>query len=178
MPYEQAIRYTLSSWQAAIQRSYNATNLPRISQESVHADVCPRWKQLHRHSWRMRHSVSDQGLTLALGFLGHVEKAYDGFMPRHSNLFTLKNVHVYTMGNLRGVSMYLAWDRLYANECKLLRQTPTGSVCYLNLSRAKLRHLQLIITTSIYFREFRGKTRYCSGDDRDPFSVSGFSSNM
>src|SRR6266699_6768137 len=47
-----------------------------------------------------------ENAALDLEFLGHVEKAYDGFMPWHSDSGILKNVHVYTMGKVGGVSMY------------------------------------------------------------------------
>jgi hypothetical protein len=83
-----------------------------------------------------------ENAALDLEFLGHVEKAYDGFMPWHSDSGTLKNVHVYTMGKVRGASMYLARDRLYANECKLLRRTLAGFARYLtpSLSRREITH--------------------------------------
>jgi hypothetical protein len=75
-----------------------------------------------------------ENAALDLEFLGHVEKAYYGFMPWHSDSGTLENVHVYTMAKVGGVSMYLARARLYENECYLLRRTLTEFARYLTPS--------------------------------------------
>ncbi len=63
--------------------------------------------------------------ALDLEFLHHVETAYEGFMPCHTDLGKLGNLHVYKMSIVGGVSMYLARSSLYADECYLLRQTLT-----------------------------------------------------
>ncbi|KAK4141392.1 uncharacterized protein C8A04DRAFT_14139 [Dichotomopilus funicola] len=60
---------------------------------------------------------------LDLEFLRHVEQAYQGFMPSHSDLGRFKGLWVYKMRNVGGVSFYLARDSLYANGCLLLLQT-------------------------------------------------------
>ncbi|KAH9922906.1 uncharacterized protein B0H18DRAFT_878915 [Fomitopsis serialis] len=64
-----------------------------------------------------------ENAPLDLEFLRHVEKAYAGFVPWHTDSGKLGNLHVYMMRNVGGVSMYLARDSLYANNCYLLRQT-------------------------------------------------------
>ena len=61
--------------------------------------------------------------TLNLEFLRHIEMAYHGFMPCHSGLGTFRELFVYKMRNVGGVSLYLAGDSLYGNGCFLLRQT-------------------------------------------------------
>ncbi|KAL1852025.1 hypothetical protein VTK73DRAFT_9320 [Phialemonium thermophilum] len=76
--------------------------------------------------------------ALDLAFLAHVETAYDGFVSWHRDLGTLKNVHVYKMRKVGGVSMYLARDRLYANECRLLRRTLADFARYLTLAPSRL----------------------------------------
>ncbi|KAF8191322.1 hypothetical protein BJ912DRAFT_1022028 [Pholiota molesta] len=61
--------------------------------------------------------------SLDLEFLGHVEKAYAGFMPWHTDSGNFGDLHVYTMSKVGGVSLYLARQSLYTNDCYLLRQT-------------------------------------------------------
>ncbi|KAG8739848.1 hypothetical protein FRC10_005043 [Ceratobasidium sp. 414] len=63
--------------------------------------------------------------TLDLEFLGHVEKAYAGFMPWHTDSGNFGGLHVYTMSNVGGVSLYLARQSLHRNDCYLLQQTVT-----------------------------------------------------
>ncbi|KAG8904583.1 hypothetical protein FRC00_013902 [Tulasnella sp. 408] len=61
--------------------------------------------------------------ALDMGFLECVERVYDGFMPRHQHVANLGRLHVYTMGNVGGISMYLARGELYKNNFQLLRRT-------------------------------------------------------
>lgn len=68
----------------------------------------------------IRFRVSSAPLNLEL--LAHVEQAYAGFMPLHSDLGSLKELHVYRMTNIGGISLYLARESLYRNGCFLLRQ--------------------------------------------------------
>ncbi|KAF7760372.1 hypothetical protein Agabi119p4_11048 [Agaricus bisporus var. burnettii] len=56
-------------------------------------------------------------------FLGCIEEAYDGFTPRHKFVGKLGELHVYTMGNIGGVSMYLARDQLNQDNFRLLKYT-------------------------------------------------------
>ncbi|RPD77903.1 hypothetical protein L226DRAFT_611089 [Lentinus tigrinus ALCF2SS1-7] len=70
-------------------------------------------------------SAEISSAALDLEFLHHVEKAYDGYMPWHKDSGKLLNLHVYTMRNVGGVSMYLARASLYAKDCYLLRRTLT-----------------------------------------------------
>jgi len=66
-----------------------------------------------------------ENAPLNLEFLHHVEQAYGNCMPWHTDSGKLGNLHVYTMRNVGGVSMYLARDSLQANNCYHLRQTLT-----------------------------------------------------
>ena len=61
--------------------------------------------------------------ALDIDFLGCIEQAYDGFTPRHQFVSNLGELHVYTMGNVGGVSMYLARDKLNENNFSLLKYT-------------------------------------------------------
>ncbi|KAK3905877.1 hypothetical protein C8A05DRAFT_41263 [Staphylotrichum tortipilum] len=58
-------------------------------------------------------------------FIHHVEKTYEGFVPWHTAAGRLGSLHVYTMRNVGGVSMYLARSSLHENGCSLLRWTLT-----------------------------------------------------
>lgn len=61
-----------------------------------------------------------EGSLLDIEFLGHIERAYAGFMPHHSSAGKLGNLHIYTMNNIGGVSMYLARSELHQNDSRLL----------------------------------------------------------
>ena len=61
--------------------------------------------------------------ALDVDLLECVEQAYMGFVPRHQWVGSLGELYVYTMGNVGGISMYLARDQLYKNDFSLLRQT-------------------------------------------------------
>ncbi|KAL7899596.1 hypothetical protein HDV63DRAFT_317757 [Trichoderma sp. SZMC 28014] len=64
-----------------------------------------------------------EGSQLDMDFLGHVEQAYASFVPHHSSAGKLGNLHIYTMNNIGGVSMYLARSELNQNDCRLLQRT-------------------------------------------------------
>ncbi|KAK7686443.1 hypothetical protein QCA50_010667 [Cerrena zonata] len=61
--------------------------------------------------------------ALDLQFLGYIEQAYAGFVPERRSNGTLGKLHVYTMNDMGGISMYLARERLFRDDCHLLRQT-------------------------------------------------------
>ena len=61
--------------------------------------------------------------ALDMDFVGCVERAYEGFTPRHRFVGKVGQLHVYTMLNVGGVSMYLARDKLYENNFSLLKCT-------------------------------------------------------
>jgi len=61
--------------------------------------------------------------ALDIDLLECVEQAYMGFMPRHQWVSYLGELYVYTMGNVGGISMYLARDQLCKNNFSLLRRT-------------------------------------------------------
>ena len=63
------------------------------------------------------------GSALDIDLLQCVEQAYIGFMPRHQWVGYLGDLYVYTMGNVGGISMYLAREQLCKNNFSLLRQT-------------------------------------------------------
>ncbi|KXJ89677.1 hypothetical protein Micbo1qcDRAFT_164982 [Microdochium bolleyi] len=52
-----------------------------------------------------------------------IEQAYPGFTPQHKDHGLFHSLHVYTMNNIGGVSMYLARDSLHKNNYALLRNT-------------------------------------------------------
>jgi hypothetical protein len=54
-------------------------------------------------------------------FLECVEQAYEGFALRHRFVANVGELHVYTMGNVGGFSMYRARGVLYRNDFHLLR---------------------------------------------------------
>ena len=56
-------------------------------------------------------------------FLEWVERAYEGFVPRQEFFANVGGLHVYTMGNVGGISMYLARGELHKNNFRLLRRT-------------------------------------------------------
>jgi hypothetical protein len=68
--------------------------------------------------------------ALDIGFLECVEQAYGGFTPRHQLVGNLGNLHVYKMGNVGGVAMYLARDKLNQNNFLFLRQTVSDYARY------------------------------------------------
>jgi hypothetical protein len=61
--------------------------------------------------------------ALDLDLLGHVQRTYGSFVPRHEMAGRLGDLHVYTMDNVGGVATYLARERLHQHDCYLLRQT-------------------------------------------------------
>lgn len=61
--------------------------------------------------------------ALDLQLLQCVEQAYAGFVPQHRSGGKLGELHIYTMDDVGGISMYLARDQLHQHDCHLLRQT-------------------------------------------------------
>jgi len=70
--------------------------------------------------------------ALAIDFLGCIEQAYDGFTPRHQFVDNVGQLHVYTMNNVGGVSMYLARDKLNQNNFSLLKYIVKGFARYVD----------------------------------------------
>ncbi|KIM36556.1 hypothetical protein M413DRAFT_13896 [Hebeloma cylindrosporum] len=60
--------------------------------------------------------------ALDIDLLRCVEQAYMGFTPRHQFVGYLGELYVYRMGNVGGISMYLARDQLCKNDFSLLRR--------------------------------------------------------
>ncbi|XP_044718707.1 phosphotransferase enzyme family domain-containing protein [Hirsutella rhossiliensis] len=58
-----------------------------------------------------------------MALMKSVEQAYRGFTPQHEDHGSFGNLHVYTMNNIGGISMYLARTFLQKNNYKLLRNT-------------------------------------------------------
>ncbi len=61
-----------------------------------------------------------------LDLLMSVEQAYGRFVPRHQRASNLGELHVYTMTNIGGVSVYLARDQLRAHRGHFLATTLQG----------------------------------------------------
>lgn len=107
---------------------------------------------------------------LDMRFLECVEQAYDGFIPRHQFVGNVGQLHVYTMGNVGGISMYLARDKLFENNFQLLRRTVadfaryvTTNIPYIPTSDAK-ETTQLILPTQVF--------RFGMTQDPEPDGVS------
>ncbi|KAI1147178.1 hypothetical protein F4825DRAFT_438217 [Nemania diffusa] len=60
---------------------------------------------------------------LDMTFMNSIEQAYPDFTPRHKDCGSFHNLHVYTMNNIGGLSMYLARGFLQRNNYELLRNT-------------------------------------------------------
>ncbi|KAK7394034.1 hypothetical protein QQX98_013183 [Neonectria punicea] len=69
----------------------------------------------------VQYRASDSSLDL--DFLRCIEQTYGRFVPRHWDSGSLSKLHIYTMDNVGGVSVYLALNQLHGNHCYLLRQT-------------------------------------------------------
>ena len=69
----------------------------------------------------VQYRASDSSLDL--DFLRYIEQTYGRFVPHHWDSGKLDKLHIYTMDNVGGVSVYLALDQLHGDHCYLLRQT-------------------------------------------------------
>ncbi|KAG8901954.1 hypothetical protein FRC01_009705 [Tulasnella sp. 417] len=67
--------------------------------------------------------VQFRASALDMEFLECVERAYEGFTPLHQLVGNVGQLHVYTMGNVGGIAMYLARDKLFQNNFQLLHRT-------------------------------------------------------
>ena len=92
-----------------------------------------------------------------MSFLECVERAYEGFMPRHEFVANVGGLHVYTMGNVGGISMYLARGELYKNNFRLLRRTLSDFARYVvatNVPHVPSTHVkefaQLTLPTQVF----------------------------
>jgi len=65
--------------------------------------------------------AADYALDLQL--LECAEQAYVGYTPDHESVGKLGELHIYTMNDISGVSMYLARVQLKQNDCYLMQQT-------------------------------------------------------
>jgi hypothetical protein len=95
--------------------------------------------------------------ALDMSFLECVERAYEGFMPRHEFVANVGGLHVYTMGNVGGVSMYLARGELHKNNFRLLRRTLPDFARYVvatNVPQVPSTHVkefaQLTLPTQVF----------------------------
>ncbi|KAI0107870.1 hypothetical protein GGR51DRAFT_515334 [Nemania sp. FL0031] len=60
---------------------------------------------------------------LDMPLMKSIEQAYSGFMPWHKDGGLFHNLHVYTMNNIGGLSMYESRGFLQRNNYELLRNT-------------------------------------------------------
>ena len=72
--------------------------------------------------------------ALDMDFLGCIEQTYDGFTPRHQFFGKLDELHIYTMDNVGGVSMYLARGSLSQDNFSLLKRTVRDFAMYVDLN--------------------------------------------
>jgi hypothetical protein len=75
----------------------------------------------------------------------YIEQAYNGFTPHHEFVCNLGQLYIYMMHNVRGVSMYLARERLNQNDFTLLKITVRDFSRYIDIN--------LPYTLSTYVRE-------------------------
>lgn len=68
--------------------------------------------------------------ALDMPLLKCVEQVYEGFTPRHKFIADFGGLHVYTMNNVGGISMYLARGELYKDNCRLLQHTVSDFARY------------------------------------------------
>lgn len=68
--------------------------------------------------------------ALDMSFIRCIEQAYEGFTPHHEFIAKLGELYVYKMGNVGGISMYLARGELYKDNCRLLRRTVSDFARY------------------------------------------------
>jgi len=71
--------------------------------------------------------------ALDINFLKCVEQTYDGFMPHHEFIGVFGELYVYKMGNVGGISMYLARKELHQSNPSLLRQTVSDFARYVGI---------------------------------------------
>lgn len=69
---------------------------------------------------------------LDMTFMNSIEQAYPDFTPRHKDCGSFHNLHVYTMNNIGGLSMYLARGFLQRNNYELLRNTIDSYARFVN----------------------------------------------
>ncbi len=70
--------------------------------------------------------------SLDMIFMNSIEQAYPDFTPRHKDCGLFHNLHVYTMNNIGGLSMYLARAYLQKNNYELLRNTIDSYARFVN----------------------------------------------
>ena len=92
--------------------------------------------------------------ALDMSFLECVERAYEGFTPRHEFAANFGGLHVYTMGNVGGISMYLARGELYKDNFRLLRRTLPDFARYVVATNVPSTHVkefaQLTLPTQVF----------------------------
>lgn len=66
-------------------------------------------------------------------------------MPWHRSAGSLRELHIYSMPNVKGVSVYLARSSLYKIDCFLLRQTLTDFARYVVLIFLPTQHSWFIL---------------------------------
>lgn len=71
--------------------------------------------------------------ALDMNLLKCVELAYNGFTPRHQYLGVFGTLHVYGMGNMGGISMYLTHQKLHYGNPALLQQTVSDFAKYVGV---------------------------------------------
>ena len=61
--------------------------------------------------------------SLNMDLIKAIEQTYTGYTPIHKYFGQLGTLHIYTMNNVGGVSMYLARDTLFQDNHRLLQYT-------------------------------------------------------
>ncbi|KAI1827103.1 hypothetical protein F4861DRAFT_529394 [Xylaria intraflava] len=94
-----------------------------ISGESVTPTTCQGGTSYTVDAGQVIVQFRDPSSPLDMVLIDSIEKTYPDFTPRHKDHGLFHNLHVYTMNNIGGVSMYLARGFLQRNNYELLRNT-------------------------------------------------------
>ncbi|KAJ2989334.1 hypothetical protein NUW58_g3519 [Xylaria curta] len=95
----------------------------RISGQSVTPTACQGGTSYTVDAGQVVVQFRAPSSPLDMIFMNSIEQAYPGFTPQHKDWGSFHNLHVYTMNNIGGLSMYLARASLQRNNYELLRNT-------------------------------------------------------
>lgn len=109
----------------------------QITGQSVTATACQRGTSYTVEGGQVVVQFRVPTSPLDMDLLHGIEQAYWGFAPRHKHYGHLGKVIVYTMNNIGGTYMYLAWTELQSNSCHLLRSTIDDYARHVNNPKAE-----------------------------------------
>ncbi|KAI1104363.1 hypothetical protein F4804DRAFT_341877 [Jackrogersella minutella] len=92
-----------------------------ITGHSVNPTACQGGNSYTVYAGQFGIQFRDPGSVLDMDLMRVIERAYSGFTPQHNYHGTLGRLNIYTMNNMRGISMYLARTQFFASA---YRDTP------------------------------------------------------